>query len=443
MDGLGTALRDAAASARPSVGEPPALLWQQGRRRVRRRRLAGAAGLGAALVAFVLLAGTQPWSLPQREAVPIAPAGELRLPDEFFDPSPWLAGTQSEGEIGPLVAVMGAQRRSGLSGAEDGLVGVAGTTGEYRFLDLPFYDPGAERGAGEVALSTDGRRLAYWRADSSPLKSGSLAVYDTVTGDEVLWTPRAERGFGWIGGELRWSKGWLWFDYEEFIEEPTAKGSAAEQHGPFVWAPSPDSEPVERHRLAPLHDAAPDGADLVVRDGETIRWLGPDGSSRTANVRTGIEGRGLTGAVFVSPEGRLAALVDTDGQDYCCKDSYPLAAAEPARAGVALFEMTGDGAPEVLGWRDPGRVVVRAGDAFRSARLDGRDGPPQPLDLRVIPAPGAYGPGLIVAAEAWRAPLYDAREPDWPPDPRVIVLIAAAAVGISIAQLTWWRRRVR
>ena len=159
-------------------------LWARGRRRQRRQRLAAGAlslllvlGLGSLTTAVVTSA---------REGVAPAEAGAvLGLPDRLYTPSVWLDDTGGRGPLGPLVAVLGAERRSLGAGASPGIVGVS-ATGEYAFLDLPDRTTNDELGV-PPALSADGRFVAYPSSDpgggpGSDWVTG-VSVYDSVSGD--------------------------------------------------------------------------------------------------------------------------------------------------------------------------------------------------------------------------------------------------------------------
>lgn len=150
MTTLHDRLADLAADAPAGQAEPD--LWDRGRRLVRRRRDTQViAGATAALVAAL---GIGWW---QQSPGPVAPASaeaELRLPDRFYEPGGWLPGTGDSGPIGPLAAVLGAERSS-WTGGDYGVVGISGATGDYRFLDLPD-DAVTDSTTPDVALSPDG-----------------------------------------------------------------------------------------------------------------------------------------------------------------------------------------------------------------------------------------------------------------------------------------------
>ena len=157
---MATNLHDRLADLAEAAPSPTAGgdLWGRGRALGRRRT---AVTVGSALACLVLLVSTGfSWaSLAPPQWAP-ATGGELEFPDRFFEPSPWLDGTDEAGPIGPLVAVIPAKRRD-WSTTTNGVVGVSATTGEYRFLDLA----GARtnpREPTDVELSPQGGHVAYW-----------------------------------------------------------------------------------------------------------------------------------------------------------------------------------------------------------------------------------------------------------------------------------------
>ena len=163
---------------RALAGEaPPALstadLWQTGTRR-HRMRLAAALGTAACLVLATLWLGNGVWR--SRQPSPVAPptttTGQMAVPERFFHPSPWLPGTSAPGR---LVALLGTTRDHFPFGDEkNAIVGVTAGSQAYHFLDLP-----GQAADTDVALSPDGRHLAYW-ISGTPQGSARLGDRSTV-----------------------------------------------------------------------------------------------------------------------------------------------------------------------------------------------------------------------------------------------------------------------
>ena len=187
MSTLHQRLGDLAGSAPAPPPDPD--LWDRARRYHRRRRVGTAAVAAACVLAVVALVGLDSWQRSPR-IEPAAPGAQPALPARFFEPSPWLPGTNGQ-PMGTLAALIESRRESALSlGARPGVVGVSATTGEYRFLDLP--DDAHEVGAG-YALSPDGTKVAYWltggttgtpqTAGGQSLTVAGVAIWDAETGE--------------------------------------------------------------------------------------------------------------------------------------------------------------------------------------------------------------------------------------------------------------------
>ena len=189
MDTLHDRLAELADHA-PTGGAPAAELWARGTRAHRLRVAAlaatllvvGAVGTGLG----VLLAagdGNRSDTVPARTvgiALPIEyPVGE-ELPDLGDTP-------------GPLAAIWLVPRVGGGAPEAVGLVAETGTFGTLP-IDLPDDDPQAP--GNVVALSPDGRRIAY-----VPPK-GKLIVHDLVSGenDSPAFDFKIRGGYTWIDG---------------------------------------------------------------------------------------------------------------------------------------------------------------------------------------------------------------------------------------------------
>ena len=170
----------------PPPASPPDDLWVRG---VRRRR-AAAVGRAAVAVVLAFLVGVGGWTWHQ--ARPIQPAdthGSPHLPDRFFRPSPWTH--QFAGPPGQLVTVFPSERKTLLHDSV-GLVGVTAASGGYGFLDVPDDAVSNTTHGGGVALSPNGRSVAFWTSGTpagtpnTQMEFGAtitgVATYDAVTG---------------------------------------------------------------------------------------------------------------------------------------------------------------------------------------------------------------------------------------------------------------------
>lgn len=226
MTTLHDRLADLAGQA-PAPAATPAELWARGRRYQRRRRAGTLAVLACALLVLGGLGG-----VARHRADPpdrVVPAGSVAgLPDRLHAPSAWLPGTEDDGPLGPLAAVVSTVRRS-WTGSSNGLVGVS-TAGTYRFLDLPDADPEL---IAEAALAPDGRHVAYWYGGATV----GLAVYDTSTAEVRRSRVRAADGLF-------------------TVQPPSWTGPGTVVFQP-TWRTGPDAGQVGRVQAWRLRDAGP------------------------------------------------------------------------------------------------------------------------------------------------------------------------------------------
>lgn len=427
-----TSLHDrlaALADDAPAGGPAPGL-WDRGRRVARRRR-AGTAVIAAVVVLALGALGTLDWTLSRPQMAPAdtdSVAGALRLPDHFYEPSHRLPGTEGH-PIGPLVALLGGDR----AGQElNGIAGVSGATGEYRYLDLPGYVDGHY-------LSADGARLAYWygapaTGDDYDNRVDGLAVYDTVSGDVVRFPVESEHGIyaegaAWVGDRI-------WFGYQAYDSDERRSTTGVEQ---VVWDPA-TQEHAERSgpQLPAFSLAFGDNGVLAVAAGHRLELWSADEMAPTQRFRIA---RSVDGPAWPSPGGeRWVVKADPDGQ--ATAPGPPAQVLLLSTAGPTEVEATAIPrvkAQEVLGWRDDQHVVVLLGDGSY-ASVDVDTGQPQPLSTV---DPGAvWDPRLEVATFAWSAPTYDAPAPQSPLSPWVTGGAAVLVVVLGAAATVLWRRRV-
>ena len=234
MDTLHDRLAQLADDA-PSGGVPAAELWARGKR-VHRRR-------AAALAATLLVVGAVGTGIGVRLAdgdgnrsdpAPAEPVG-ITLPIEYpvGEELPDLGETP-----GPLAAIWSAHREGGGAPEVVGLVAETGTFGTLP-IDLPEDDPQAPQDV--VALSPDGRRIAY------PSPAGELVVRDLVTG---------ENDSPVFDFEIRSAGGATWADATHLVGL-TLGGSDVDG---WVWEPGTAPKLVNPH----LYLEGYDGRDLWV-----------------------------------------------------------------------------------------------------------------------------------------------------------------------------------
>lgn len=449
MSTLPDRLADLAGTA-PTEGPAGATapeLWDRGRRYGRRRR-AGSAALALGLV--VGLATGVLALAPGRESG-IQPAGEsagLRLPDRLFHPSPWAPGTDGTGPIGPLVAVLGAERAS-WSGSSNGVAGVT-PAGEYAFLDLE------DRADDRLALSADGRHLAYWYTDperpeladgdaSGSVAAVGVAVLDTVSG-EVLRHP-VETRLGLMPMPLAWAGRLLWVPVWQYDERSSGEGSArasSRLRQVLGWDVA-TGEVVEhegRGVLAQIGDAPVWGERLVgLRQRDVLAVDSAGRRERVARLREPVEG-----PPAIDPSGSwLAVLGDTDPTGESSDGAEPVRVARmPEQPGgtLTLTTLAGPRVDRLVGWRSERELVTQryasGGSVYES--VDVETGARTTL---LTPPAQTWTPSELIAADALAAPLLDAPAPPSRRDPRVLLVAGLGLALLAAAGGLTWRRRVR
>jgi len=439
----GARLRDLAEDAPGALPEPA--LWDRGRRyaRLRRRGTAAVAALG---VLAVVAVGAVSW---QRAAPPaeLAPASApAAMPDELFVPSPWLPGTEEAGPLGQLAAIIPADR-GGWTGDEMGLVGISATTGEYRFLDLPGDADEA------VALSPDGRHLAYWatgettgspnRGDGDSAPVTGVALYDTVSGEVERHDVRTEQGL--MTSDLVWADpATLLVGYAQYVGGEGDPGMDQSSGRNVPWQVLRLGGEL-RELGSPFDDGYVwgGGDGVMVMSGSGLndgRWLlDPSRPRHPQQLR-------LDRASFVAPRvgpdrTRIAGVPGNRAPNW-------LAVADLSGDRRAAFQPVPDSRRtlEVLVWNDNEHVVVLRHDRdevgmyhVTVVETDVESG--EQRDLVVVPPDLANSPQF--ALDLLGGPIVEAVEPPDPVDPRAVVALSGGAVLAAAAGIVVWRRRVQ
>jgi hypothetical protein len=400
------------------IGVPAPDLWTRGQR-VHRRRCAGTVVIVAVTVLVLGILGVTSWQRDRQEPLPTVPTEGMRLPDHLYVPSRWLPGTDDDGPLGRLSAIVLGVR---------GVTGVSASTGEYRHLDLPGWIGLSDTvGAFSAvnALSADGTRVAYWY--DLDVDQG-VAVYDATTGEIERHDLPSEHGIEPDG--LVFAGDQLWFNYQRYTDaEQDLTG-----RGPQVWDLGSGAVlPPRWPDLGLFQTTVADGR-LVRADGGLELWT----ADRRQPVRRTVD-RSLTGPVVVGPDaGTVAAIQDPDGPSVFTDQPGDLLVLRPATPR----HLTGTAVPgvrayAVLGWRDDQHLVVYGdGAVYRSVGIDSGEA------VSLVDADLPNG-NYLVAQDAWSAPSFDAPAPPDPLDPR---LTWGGGVGVVVAGaflLVLWRRRVR
>ncbi len=292
---------------------PATDLWARGRRRRRRQRVAS----GVLAVLLVLAVGSLS-TLAIGTARTPGP-GRRRTDGRCPGPAPTARrprartpGTDDTGPIGPLSAVVGAERRTSFWGGTT--IDLAGVSrGGYSFLDLPgrardvpLQDP--------VALSADGRYLAYLLAGAPPAGGDGavgdrvvgVAVYDTVSGEVLQHRVDSEMGLDVSG--LDWAGSTLLVQFGVYTEiTPSTSTSVG---GRLLRWDLDTRQVTERATTEDaIFDASAVGERSIMVSGRQVSFVDATGAVSDGprlDVRP-------EGGVVASPDGSLlAALRDPD-----------------------------------------------------------------------------------------------------------------------------------
>lgn len=420
--------------------------WTRGRAWQRRRRAVSVAVVGAAaLVVLAVGVGAHQLAAPDTAPAPAAAEAGPRLPDRLYDASGWLPGSGDDAP-GVLSAVGGGYRNELWGAGEPSLVGVSSETGEYRFLDLPGRAAGVQDPQTEsVALSPDGRRIAYWIEGEPEEKSQrapgpvvvGVAVQDLVTGSVVRHVWPTDHGL--IPDELLWAGKTLWLSHSQRTGAGSSSGTdgltaswRTDDPAPRRWSGSGSPQ---------LFDATGAGDVLVSVVGRRVTLTRPT-EQRVLSLDTRAEGWGA-----LDPSGtRLAVTLDPDGPGTTDSGPRPLAVGELAEDD-AIRTRTVDGveAYQVVGWRDAEHVVALAPveGAPRVAWMSIHVGTGE-SSLLVTPAsPYALAADVEVAQDAWSGEVFAAPEPASPMDPRVRWSLVVGVPLVALLGLLLWRRRAQ
>lgn len=416
---------------------PPPDLWDRGRTYGRRRTLTQVAVASCCLLLLAVGVSTAWSQLDQPEFPPARGDALVYLPDRLYNASPWLPGTDDEGPLGRLVAVIGAQRMT-LTSSSDQLVGVSADTGEYRFLDLPGSGE-AESMMGEDApvLSSDGRWLAYLRVDDEAIVG--LGAYDAVTGKVRRYELASEHGvsdveMAWVGREL-----WISVMHWETAKDGPLGGSATGQDT-VSWDPATGKTSVIGPWLELVGGSVQGGFVSTTEHGFRIVRSRADLTRPATKVRGNYEG-----SLEASLEAKKVASVWA-GPDDGTADDKPRAilVGDLPKAGsggtATLRKVPKFETARVLGWRD-GRHVLALDSRWRwIMSVDIETGDAE----RVTRLPNVnYSSGTLIAYDLSAAPLVDAKEPPQPSDPRKRLTLAAGVAlgGLAGIVVLIWRRR--
>jgi hypothetical protein len=336
--------------------------------------------------------------------------------------------------------VAGGERRTGLVGDHNGIFAISAVDGTYRFLPLEHRsgysgDAGLVGGGEQVAVSPDGRYVAYWTADDADDRVDGVAVYDTV--HDRVWTRTIASRLGLSPQGLVWSDRQTLLLGYGVVTELTKTSMSARGVGTRVW------------RMGQAFTRAPAALDAssmtVTADrpttyaGDLVTWsrdLRPTGRY----LLTGLARSDNVASAAVEPGRRsLAATVYGARTTRLVVAALPRGTAERQR--VATRTLATSVRPQaVLGWQDAGHALVRGTlhGVTGVFSVDARTGEPRLLTAE----PGStYVPGVSYASSLWTSPTVPRPGPPGELDPRVAALAGAGVVVVLVAGLGAWRRR--
>lgn len=445
---MSTDLRDELtrlAETTPPVVAPPDL-WRRGVRRQRRVRALTAAGSAAAVLA-VVLASTVGWDAVRTREVQPAGTDRGAIPTRLETPSKFTA-TTADGPIGPLAAIAGAERATGwFDSSVNGMVGVSATTGTYRFLDPPGLvtdEQALPLGDDSMALSPDGRSLAYWlRQPGHGDRVGGFAVYDTVTGDVVRHEEDSELGLyadalEWVGNDA------LVVTYGQ-TTRIRRDGRAGKDIAPRLWTPSSGVLTELDRPFSRGWDFQPASDGFVARTNRGFAFYDSASSGLGRTVELGGLPRSVDLArVLLAPQGTtVVGLEHPNGPPvrrlWVGQTGADEVRPQPLSTGLTMFDL--------LGWADSGHVVVRAavpGSNGRSVAAYAVDVATGTHELLVHEDRVNWFPFPTYATDLWAHPTVDRPGPDLVLDPRLRAAGAAGAVLLAgLVVLGVRRRRAR
>lgn len=430
------------AEGAPTGGAPPDEMWTRGVRRARVRRTAAALA-AAACAAVLAVAGIQVGgTLKSSPPTPATGKAEVRLPARFYEPSRWLPGTKDH-PIGPVAAIIGNVERGHGGG---GFVAVSGTTGEYRFLDLPGDDSlGTGADAARIALSPDGHYIAYWYAGKSTGEpafrdesaTAGVAIYNTVTGkvqrhDLTTAHGLAPRALSWIDDDR------LYFVAGQY-PAPGANGGDRVADGDWgaVWTASSDN--IEQLHLpgnfprnfgGPAHwtsSVTVGGRIVLAVPGDKALVIDPDRRPlRVTKIKLAKPLPAKDGDLLLSPSGRHAV-----EQPYIA--GKPLLTFATQSAGSSRkVPRSGLLDGQLLGMPDDNHLLVADSERSQLVRVDLRTGNRALVsDFPATDPP----PPLAIAADSLTRKSVDRPAPPNPRDPRVKWIVGGASGGVVLVLL--------
>jgi WD40 repeat protein len=297
--------------------------------------------IGAVVLAYRVAGG----------AVVVEPGRRATLP-ALFPGHSFLTGDETVSPVGRAVALYDQS-----TGHEDFTFTQAVVAGADASTVRQVEQTATSSGPGTMLLRPDGREIAFTRSDEGKMYFLHLdtGAYSTLPTSGSAAMPVA------------WSPDGRYLAYLTGPSRPTDDGPLAildTRDGTSVRTGWPKLEPGAPHLAVAF---APDGQQLAVQSGRTMRVLGLDGEPRRDIALPAHQD--LAGSAAWSPDGSLLATVAWLGPDW---DSARKITFLDANAGGAVVPAPIDASHTradsrtVLGWRSPTELLI-CEDEFNSS----------------------------------------------------------------------------
>jgi len=424
------------------VSPTPPRIWDEGRRRARRRRIGTAVVAVATLVALATVGG-----LAAHRASPPRYAGSdstPALPSRIYHPSPWLSGwgDRPPGQLSMLIP----GKRGGWPHYHWGTVGVSATTGAYHYLDIP--------GCLSVdGLSPDGKHVSCFAGTVTGGREviTGVAIYDTVTGHVDRWvSPSGKLALNTVT--------WNGNDSVTLRADGTS----------YLWrigraAP----RPIRTHLTFRVGTAGTAGLYTSGRDG--FFYLDPARHRREQHITLRRRASTITPA-SVSPSGRRIAVTHpTHTEGFVPASSGPTpngSTRTAASIGVQVGDVARSGGPvrlrqvpadlqwpQIVGWADEQHLLVvnqvsplgstGAGDPRGRYALDRVDVVSGQVVQVAAMSDQQSSQGAVFASSLLGDPTRDFPAPPHPLNQRLEAGLVVGLLLLGGIGLVLWRRHVR
>lgn len=436
-----------AAESAPSVRVDPGT-WRSARRARRRERIVAPLAAAVALVGVAAVAWQGPSTLLGSDhADPVAGATEPFMPSRVYTVPDHLDGLSAVDRMPRQGSLAIGATAIAFTTSGYAPYAVSAVDGTYHLLDLPGYDrmAGFRFGDGSLALSPDGRRLAYtWNngtdspdgEDDRYVPSG-VRIVDLVTGE--IESHQVREGYGVFSHGLSWSPNGRYLAYNTQIANTSQSGTSGRRN---FFVERLDTETGERLKVgAPGSDRPPavtDEGTVVTGNGLNLWTWRPDRGTTRIDLRESPRFRGSVVGIATMTGSDLVFL--SAGLEYSrlyvgrpdAPRSFRLLA-----AGARSLSPAGpvDGDQQVVFEQTPTSTAlwtIRTTGPLLNDRSD---------DL--VTFEDGAGPHYSFATSLLQRPTRDFPAPDWPMSTDQKLLLSGLAAAGLLGLVGWLRHRLR